>query len=68
MFFGKDTERMPTDCSKLENAGSLELSRLAWPGIPGNDLRSPTALARFGKLLVWNGKLIQVMSVTPNGR
>ena len=29
MFFGKDKERMPADCSKLENAGSLELSRVA---------------------------------------
>ena len=30
----------------------------------GKDLRSPADLARFGKILGWNEKPIQVMSVT----
>jgi len=29
MFFVEDKEKMSTNCSKLENAGSLELSRVA---------------------------------------
>ncbi|MGE0131578.1 MAG: helix-turn-helix domain-containing protein, partial [Blastocatellales bacterium] len=34
MSFGKVKDKMTTDRSKPENAGSLELSRVAWPGIP----------------------------------
>ena len=29
MFFGEDQERMSTDCFTLNNAGSLELLRVA---------------------------------------
>ncbi|MGE0133479.1 MAG: hypothetical protein AB7U82_35835, partial [Blastocatellales bacterium] len=36
MSFGKVKDKMTTDRSKPENAGSLELSRVAWPGIPGS--------------------------------
>ncbi|MGE0131754.1 MAG: hypothetical protein AB7U82_27030, partial [Blastocatellales bacterium] len=45
MSFGKVKDKMTTDRSKPENAGSLELSRVAWPGIPASAGAIPLALA-----------------------